>query len=48
MGLKNLNIEFIDNNPIEIHLRTGNDPFWDLSVGESLYPVWKDEGIKIT
>ena len=45
-GVKNLNIEFIDNNPIEIHLRTGNDPFWDLSVGESLYPVWKDEGIE--
>jgi hypothetical protein len=45
-GVKNLNIEFIDNNPIEIHLRTGNDAFWGLSVGESLYPVWKDDDIE--
>ena len=43
-GVKNLNVEFIDNKPIEIHLRTGNDVLWDLSVGETLYPVWEDEG----
>jgi hypothetical protein len=33
-----VNLEFIGNNPIEIHLRTSPDPEYDI-----LIPIWKDE-----
>lgn len=37
------NVEMIDDTIIEIHLRLGNDPFDDLPVGTSIFPVWNDE-----
>ena len=33
-----INVEFIGNKPIEVHLRTSPDPNYDI-----LVPIWKDE-----
>lgn len=33
-----INIEFIDDNPIEVHLRESPDPEYDI-----LIPIWRDE-----
>jgi hypothetical protein len=33
-----INVEFIDDNPIEVHLRESPDPDYDIII-----PIWKDE-----
>jgi len=42
-----INIESKNENPFEIHLRTGNDQIWHLPMGSKLYPSW-EESDKIT
>lgn len=42
-----LNIEFIGNKIIEIHLRTGNDIFHKKSIGTIAIPIWDNEEDKI-
>lgn len=37
-GISRINVEFIDNNPIEVHLRESPDPDYDI-----LIPIWKGE-----
>lgn len=37
-----LNVESKNENPFEIHLRTGNDQIWDLPMGSKLYPSWDE------
>ena len=37
-----LNIEFIDDKIIEIHLRTGHDIVDDDPIGTEMIPIWKD------
>jgi len=37
-----INIESKNENPFEIHLRTGNDQIWNLPMGSKLYPSWKE------
>ena len=42
-----LNVEFIDNKIIEIHLRTGNDIFHNKILGTVAIPIWKNEVYKV-
>jgi len=42
-GPKYLNLEMKDNNVFEIHLRSGNDHFWDYPIGTVMYPVWNSD-----
>jgi hypothetical protein len=37
-NITKINVEFIDNNPIEVHLRESPDPNYDIII-----PIWKDE-----
>jgi hypothetical protein len=37
-NITKINVEFIDNNPIEVHLRESPDPDYDVII-----PIWKDE-----
>ena len=43
MDVEYLNIEFIDNKIIEIHLRTGNDILHNMPLGTTAIPIWSDE-----
>ena len=38
-----MNIESKNDKIFEIHLRSGNDHIWDLSLGTKVIPVWKGE-----
>ena len=40
--VRKINIEFVDGNPIEVHLRTSPDPDCDLVI-----PVWSDQEIDL-
>ena len=40
--VENLNIEFIGDKIIEIHLRTGNDILHDEPIGTQVIPLWQD------
>lgn len=47
-GVETINVEFIGDKPIEIHLRSGNDVMYDLPMGTKLIPVWdSDEGLNV-
>lgn len=37
LDVKTINVEFIDDRPIEVHLRSSSDPKYD-----ELIPIWKD------
>jgi hypothetical protein len=41
-NITKINVEFIDNNPIEVHLRESPDPNYDVII-----PIWKDEEILV-
>jgi hypothetical protein len=41
-NITKINVEFIDNNPIEVHLRESPDPDYDVII-----PIWKDEEILV-
>ena len=36
--VRKINVEFIESNPIEVHLRTSPDPEYDI-----LIPIWEDQ-----
>jgi len=38
-----LNVETKGNNIFEFHLRSGNDHFWNYSVGTIMYPIWNTD-----
>lgn len=38
-----INVETKDTSIFEIHLRSGNDHFWDYDVGTIMYPVWNTD-----
>jgi len=38
-----LNLELKGSNIFEIHLRSGNDHFWDYPIGTIMYPVWNTD-----
>jgi hypothetical protein len=42
-GCKELNIEYINDNILEVHLRTGNDVVHDDPVGTEIKPVWQSD-----
>ena len=42
-GPQYLNVEMKGNNIFELHLRSGNDHFWDYPVGTIMYPVWDSD-----
>lgn len=41
-NVKKINVEFIEDKPIEVHLRTSPDPDYDI-----LIPIWADENNSI-
>ena len=43
MNVDYLNIEYIDDKIIEIHLRTGNDILHNTPIGTEVIPIWSDE-----
>jgi len=40
---KYLNIETKGTHIFEIHLRSGNDHFWEYPIGTVMYPVWNTD-----
>ena len=46
-GVDYLNIEFIGDKIIEVHLRTGNDVLHNKKIGTIAIPIWNDKKYKI-
>lgn len=43
IDVSDINLEFIGDKIIEIHLRTGNDVFYGEEVGTKIVPVWESD-----
>lgn len=45
-GVPNLNVEWIGDKVVEVHLRTGNDLFWEYDEGTKVIPIWEGDNIE--
>tara|TARA_B100000424_G_scaffold271037_1_gene272209 strand:- start:521 stop:1192 length:672 start_codon:yes stop_codon:yes gene_type:complete len=45
-GVPDLNVEWIGDKVVEVHLRTGNDVFWGKDEGAKVIPIWEGDNIE--